>query len=82
MTGVILAIVQSGITKSDICVVIFVRIFEIGFPFYIIALCPGYKELIDNVLDIIRNQCSVDFFILYAGQCVCDIRWIGERTDL
>ena len=77
-----MAIIQSGITKADIRVVVFVRILEIGLPFDIIALRHRNKERIDDVLHIVGNQSGVDLFILHTGQRIGNIRRIGQRANL
>ena len=82
VAGIVLAIIQSGIAETDICVVVFVRIVEIGLSFHIIALCHGSKERIDDVLHIVGNQCGVDLFVLHAGQRIGYIRGIRQGTDL
>ena len=82
MAGIVLTIIQAGITKADIRVVVFVRILEIGLSFHIIALCHRNKERIDDVLHIVGNQCGVDLFVLHAGQRIGYIRGIRQGTDL
>ena len=81
VAGIVLTIVQSGITEADICIIVFVWIFEIGLSFHIIALCHGNEERIDDVLHIVGNQSGVDLFVLHTGQCIGYIRRIGQRTD-
>lgn len=81
MAGIVLAIVQASITKANIRVVVFVRIFEIGLSFHIISLCHRNKERIDDVLHIVGNQSGIDIFVLHTGQCIGNIRRIGQRTN-
>ena len=52
VTGIILAVVEPGITQTDIRVVVFVRIVEIGLAFHIIPLSHGNQERIDDMLHI------------------------------
>ena len=53
VAGIVLAIIQSGIAKANICVIVFVRVLEIGLSFHIVALRHRDKERIDDVLYII-----------------------------
>ena len=73
VAGIVLTIVRSGITETDICIVVFVWIFEIGLSFHIIALCHGNEERIDDVLHISwkrRVQLTFSFFILVSALAI------------
>lgn len=63
VAGIILAVIQSGVTKANIRIVVFVRILEIGLSFHIVALRHGNKERVDDVLHIVRNQCGILYTI-------------------
>ena len=82
MTGIILPVIQARIPKTDICIVILIRIVEICFALDIISFCYGNQKRIDNILHIVRNKRGIDLLVFHAGDSVCDVRWIRQGADL
>ena len=81
VTGIILPVIQPRVTKSDICVIILVRVFEIGLSLNVLPTRFIDKEGVDDMLDIRRDQHRIDFFVFNARQGICNICWIGQGTD-
>lgn len=63
MTGIILPVIQARIPKTDICIVILIRIVEICFALDIISFCYGNQKRIDNILHIVRNKRGIDLLV-------------------
>lgn len=82
MTGIILPIIQPRIAKTDVRIVVLVRIVKIGLALDIIALCYGNQKRIDNVLHIVGNKRGIDLLVFHTGNGVCDVRWVRQGTDL
>ena len=82
MTGIILPIIQPRVAKTDVRIVILVRIVKIGLALDIIALCYGNQKRVDNVLYIVGNKRGIDLLVFHAGDGVCNVRWIRQGTDL
>ena len=82
MTGIILSVIQPCIAKTDVRIVVLVRIVKIGLALDIIALCYGNQKRVNNILHIVRNKRGIDLLVFHAGDSVCDVRWIRQGTDL
>ena len=82
MTGIILSVIQPCIAKTDVHIVVLVRIVKIGLALDIIALCYGNQKRVNNILHIVRNKRGIDLLVFHAGDSVCDVRWIRQGADL
>ena len=82
MTGIILPVIQPCVAKTDVRIVVLVRIVKIGLALDIIALCYGNQKRVDNVLYIVGNKCGIDLLVFHAGDGVCNVRWIRQGADL
>ena len=82
MTGIILSVIQPCIAKTDVRIVVLVRIVKIGLALDIIALCYGNQKRVNNILHIVRNKRGIDLLVFHAGDSVCDVRWIRQGADL
>ena len=56
MTGIILSVIQPCIAKTDVRIVVLVRIVKIGLAFDIIALCYGNQKRCDFTDEITHRQ--------------------------
>ena len=56
MTSIVLPVRQPCITKTDVCIVVLVRIVKIGLAFDIIALCYGNQKRCDFTDEITHRQ--------------------------
>lgn len=61
MTGIILSVIQPCIAKTDVRIVVLVRIVKIGLALDIIALCYGNQKRVNNILHIVRNKRGLTF---------------------
>ena len=82
MTGIILSVIQPCVAKTDVRIVVLVRIVKIGLALDIIALCYGNQKRVNNILHIVRNKRGIDLLVFHAGDSVCDVRWIRQGADL
>ena len=82
MTRVILPVIQPCIPKTDVGIVILVRIVEIRFALDIISLCYGNQKRIDDVLYIVGNERRIDLLVFHTGDCIGDVGGIRQGADL
>ena len=82
MTGIVLTVIETGISQTNVGVVIFIGIVEIGLALDIIPLGHPDQECVDGVVNIGGDQCRIDFFLTHTGDGIGHIGGIGQRTDL
>ena len=82
MTGIVLPVIQARIPKTDICIVILIRIVEICFALDIISFCYGNQKRIYNILHIVGNERRIDFLAFHAGDGIGDVGRIRQGAYL
>ena len=82
MTGIILPVIQPRIPKTDVGIIILVRIVEIRFALDIISLCYGNQKRIDDILYIVGNERWIDLLVFHTGDGIGNVGGIRQGTDL